>query len=240
MLLKTAGIAIRNTRYSDNSLISKIYTRNLGMQTYMIRSIRSPKAPIKPSLLQPLTLLELVVYNKPSKEIQHLKEAIPRPGLHDLHFNVLKSAIGLFVAELLNRSVKEEEANEALFDFTRDFILRLDDASANLSMYPLWFCVNLSRHLGFFPRKNYAHDEQVFDLSEGRFADRAETPQVIEAPHTRELAGLLDAEAPESVRLEKASRVYLLDKMMDYYALHIPGFGSLRSLPVLGSLLRDD
>jgi DNA repair protein RecO (recombination protein O) len=239
MLVKTSGIAIRNTRYSDSSIITKIYTRTLGMQSYMVRGIRSPKAAIKPSLLQPLTLLELVAYNTPGKDIQHLKEAVAKPSLHDLHFNVLKSAIGLFVAEIINRSVKEEESNERLYDFAQRFILMLDDAQEELSMYPLWFSIHLTKYLGFFPHGNMHHDKQVFNLMDGGFTDHAETPHIIDSPYSGDLSAILPADKPELIKLPKSSRIHLLDKIMEYYTLHIPAFGNMRSLPVLNSVLRD-
>lgn len=239
MLVKTAGIAIKNTRYSDNSFISKIYTRGLGMQTYIIRGVHSKKAAIKPSLLQPLTLLELVAYNKPNNDIQHLKEALPRPPLLDIHFNVVKTTIGLFMAELLNRAVKEEEPNETLFDFAQRTILELDMAT-DLSMYPLWFCTHLTSYLGFFPHKNFTHEDQFFDLMEGNFSNSEESPNRIEPPFAADLFKVLQSQKPEDIHLAKASRLYLMDKMMQYYTLHIPGFGNLKSLQVLGNLLKEE
>jgi DNA repair protein RecO (recombination protein O) len=157
----------------------------------------------------------------------------------DLHFNVLKTTIGLFAAELLNRAVKEEEPNEDLFDFAQRFILQLD-STAELSMYPLWFCTHLTAFLGFFPQRNLKDSDQFFDLMEGSFTSDGNITHRIEPPYAAELSTILEAHTPEDARLPKQSRLYLLDRMMQYYTLHIPGFGNLKSVQVLGNLLKED
>ncbi|RYD82795.1 MAG: DNA repair protein RecO [Sphingobacteriales bacterium] len=243
MLVKTGGIVIKNTKYSDSSIITKIYTRSLGMQTYMIHGIHSAKAAIKPSLLQPLVLLDLVVYSNPIKNIQRIKEAIPNPTLRSLHFDVVKSTIGLFVAELLHRAVKEEEPNERLYNFVEKFIIYTDDAEINLSVLPLFFVLQMTRFLGFFPQADTAYNYEYFNLTDGVFTEQqAAGVNNIEPQHATYLHKLLTTnfDTLPQARIPKASRTVLLNKIMDYYILHIPGFSSLRSLPVLASLLKED
>lgn len=243
MLVKTSGIVIKNTKYSDSSVITKIYTKSLGMQTYMIHSIRSPKAAIKPSLLQPLVLLDLVVYSNPVKNIQRIKEARPNPPLHTLHFDVLKSTVGLFVAELLHRAVKEEEPNAALFDFAEQFILYTDQVEENLGILPLFFVLQMTRFLGFFPHADIHYQGEGFNLSDGQFTHLPDAgANTIEPEHAIHLHKLIfaDFNTLSQLRIPKASRSILLNKIMDYYMLHIPGFFALKSLNVLASLLKED
>lgn len=243
MLVKTGGIVIKNTKYSDNSIISKIYTRVLGMQTYIIHGVHSAKAAIKPSLLQPLVLLDLVVYSNPVKNIQRIKEARPNPTLQSIHFDVMKSTIGLFVAELMHRAVKEEEPNTQVYDFVQDFIVFTDRAEENLGVLPLFFVLQMTRFLGFFPQADMDYHGQYFNLNDGIFTDLQESGvSHIEPVHAIHLHKLLSADfsALSHVKIPKSSRTILLSKIMDYYMLHIPGFFALRSLPVLASLLKED
>src|SRR5665213_2692691 len=101
MLVNTSGIVIRNTKYGEDSVISKIFTREFGMQTYIINGIHGPKASIKASLIQPLTILDLVVYYQKLKEIQRIKEARCPVQLTSLHSDHTKSGICMFVSEVL-------------------------------------------------------------------------------------------------------------------------------------------
>jgi DNA repair protein RecO (recombination protein O) len=205
--------------------------------------VRSPKAAIKPSLLQPLVLLDLVVYSNPIKNIQRIKEARPNPTLNTLHFDVLKSTIGLFIAELLHRAVKEEEPNTQLYDFVEQFILYTDSTEENLSVLPLFFVLHMTRFLGFFPQADSEYTNQHFNLADGQFTDMPESgTNSVEPMHAIHLHRLMFAgfNSLATLKIPKASRVVLLAKIMDYYILHIPGFFSLKSLPVLASLLKED
>ncbi|MDQ3072124.1 MAG: DNA repair protein RecO [Bacteroidota bacterium] len=236
MLAKTSGIVLRNTKYAESSVISKIYTRQFGIQTYIINSVRSPKAAIKPSLLMPLSLLEMVVYHNTTKDIQRIKEAKNNPVLHRLHFDVVRSAIALYTAELIYKSVKEEEANEELYTFLEHFIQRLDDEHTPLTLMPLYITVELTRHLGFYPHGNYSAANPVFILAAGEFAESpAHGGNNIEEPHSRYLHTLLGHSLSDldTLHIPKAARNHLLHRMQDYYMLHLPNFQPLKSLGVL-------
>jgi len=64
MLIKTRGIVLQQFKYLDSSLIVKIYTEELGLQSYMVKGSRSKKSTQKPAYFQPLSLIDLVVYHK--------------------------------------------------------------------------------------------------------------------------------------------------------------------------------
>jgi DNA repair protein RecO (recombination protein O) len=240
MLAKTPGIVIRNTKYGEGSVISKIYTRQFGMESYIINGVYGAKAAIKASLLQPLTMLDLVVYHNRLKEIQRIKEAKAAPQLYHLHFDVVKSSIGMFISELLNKAIKEEEPNETLYDFVADFILKIDNATSNLSLWPEYFMLQLTRFLGFFPGNNYEEEEHnYFDLVEGNFdsfpqkSDYAIGPPVSE--YFSQLINIHMNQLSE-VHFPKAIRAELLNKLILYYKLHLPDFQDIKSVEVLAGL----
>jgi len=74
MLHKTKGIVLNYIKYSDTSIIAKIYTEAFGLQSYIVNSVRSSKAKNKIALFQPLTLLEMVVYHKNHQGLQRISE----------------------------------------------------------------------------------------------------------------------------------------------------------------------
>ena len=64
VLQKTQGIVLRSLRYGETSLISHIFTRANGVQSFMVQGVRtSSQRSNKAALLQPASLLELVVYH---------------------------------------------------------------------------------------------------------------------------------------------------------------------------------
>ncbi len=61
MTLSTPGQVLHVTPYGDSSVIVKVFTRQLGLRSYIIKGVRSRNARVKQNLLQPLTSLDMVV-----------------------------------------------------------------------------------------------------------------------------------------------------------------------------------
>ena len=74
MYTKTRGIVLHTVKYSETSVIAKIYTERFGLVSYIIKGVRSVKSKTKASLLRPLTLLEMEVANRENKQLQFIKE----------------------------------------------------------------------------------------------------------------------------------------------------------------------
>ena len=47
MLYKTRGVVFKTIRFSETSVVSKIYTERFGLQSYIINGVRSAKAKVK-------------------------------------------------------------------------------------------------------------------------------------------------------------------------------------------------
>ena len=75
MIKKTGGIVLGSIKYKDTSLIVKIFTRELGLKSYLINGVRVQGKGSKSALYQPLTLLDLVVYDKENASLQRISDA---------------------------------------------------------------------------------------------------------------------------------------------------------------------
>ena len=74
MIYKTKGIVLNFIKFKESSIICKIFTESFGLQSYIINGVRSSNKNKNMSLFQPLTILDLIVYNKRSANLQRLKE----------------------------------------------------------------------------------------------------------------------------------------------------------------------
>src|ERR1035437_6833481 len=169
MIHKTRGIVLRTVDYSDTSLIVKIYTEQFGIQSYLIKGARRKNVSIKGNLLQPLALLELVVYKKEKKQLQTLKEVGAEIHFTSIPNDQAKTSILFFLNEILLKCLQEEEENAELFLFLHETIQTLDSVEKNFSNLHLIFLIRFSRFLGFFPQGNFSDTNSIFDLREGRF-----------------------------------------------------------------------
>ena len=87
MLSKTRAIVFRNTNYSESSVISKMYTREFGLRSYMFKGIKRGKSAIKPAMILPLSIVDMDVYNRPNSNINSVKDLKPTLLLIDTHFS---------------------------------------------------------------------------------------------------------------------------------------------------------
>jgi len=119
MIHSTKGIVLRTVKYGDTSMIATIYTELFGIQSYIVNGVRtsSKKGPGKANLLQPAAILDLVVYHNDLKNLQRIKEFRWGYLYQHLFFNVLKNSVALFMVELLQKTLKQPEANPDLFHF---------------------------------------------------------------------------------------------------------------------------
>ncbi|MGB0839098.1 MAG: DNA repair protein RecO [Chitinophagales bacterium] len=242
MLYHTQGIVFHTTKFSETSLIAKIYTDAFGLQSYMVNGVRKSKSKVSAALLQPLTLLDLVVYHREQKNIQRIKDIKPALTFTQIPFNISKSSLALFTAELLHKTIKERTADKEQFVFLFEAIKSLDQLASGIANWHLWFLLALSRYLGSFPNNNFSLEKQqiFFDLKEGYFVVQQPSHSYYLSPPTSQLlSALLPLSKTEILHfpLRQNQRQQLLQTLVKYYEFHVEGFKPLKSLRVLQTVL---
>lgn len=236
MLHKTRGIVLHTTEFSETSLVVKIYTELFGMQTYLVNSVRKKNAKVRPSVFQALSLVEMVVYHKERGGIQRISEIRSAPALRSTPFDVMKSSMALFINEVLYKSIREEESNPRLFDFLFQSIQWLDVHEPANPDFHLLFLVQLSRYLGFFPVNNYSEMQSIFNLQEGCFEKSSPPHPFFLAPPLSIHFHRIMYHLPDfsvSLGIPIPEKRELLERILEYYELHLSGFGNIRSHKVL-------
>ena len=234
MLHKTRGIVFHSSKYRETSLVVQIYTEVFGIQSYIINSVRKKHAKIHQGIFQPLTLVDLVVYHKERPGLQRISDIRPQPPLVSIPFDVFKSSIVLFLNEVLYKSIREEESNPSLFDFIFNSILWLDEPHAAGNDFHLLFMVQLSRYLGFHPQNNYSQEENIFNLREGCFqSDFPKDPHFIPQRLAGFFSEMIGADFSFASQMQTADRRTLIEYLLEYFALHLDGFGNIKSHKVL-------
>ena len=150
-LKKTKGIVLSYIKYGETSVIVRIFTREFGLKSYIINGARSKTSKSKMALYQPLTLLDLVIYDKESSSLNRISEAKLLMPFQLIPFDFLRSGIAMFMAEVMGKSVFEGYQNEEFFDFLESTIRLLDEKETALVHFPLVFLWESSKYLGFAP-----------------------------------------------------------------------------------------
>ena len=79
-----------------------------------------------------------------------------------------------------------------------------------------------------------------FDLKNGTFSKyKPDSVLYLSPPHTQNFSRLLQCgfKDMQQLKLGNDERRYLIQKLLEYYALHIEGFGNIRSADVLEEVL---
>ena len=242
MLEKTRGIVFHKIKYSESSLIVKVYTEKFGLQSLMARGTRSKKSKLKAGLFQHLSLLDLVIYRNKKKDIHHIKEVKPAYSFSSIPFDIRKSSLIIFMNEVLYKSIKEEEKNEALFQYLYNSIQILDMKKEGIGEFHLLFLIQLSKFLGFFPERNFSKEKQTFDLQEGKFFKTTETSELLmNSPYSQYLFQLLSLTfySQKHLKIPGNLKNDFLEYLLKYYRIHLPDFGELLSHIVLREVLND-
>ncbi len=241
MLHQTKGIVLHHFRYSETSIIARIYTEKFGLQSYLIKGVRRPGSTLRISLFEHLSLLDMVVYHKDSRELQAIREAQLLYQFRSIHSDLRKSSQALFMNEIIVKTIKEQESNLTLFEYLYDSVLILDDPETFSAHFHLWFMVQLASHLGFGPRKNYSAGD-CFNLREGRFVPASPGHgQFLEPRQAAILNELLcNGRHPKiSILFDSNDRKIILLKLIEFYQLHVPSFSGLQSPAVLHEVLSE-
>ncbi|TDQ07708.1 DNA repair protein RecO [Pedobacter metabolipauper] len=240
MLHKTRGIVLKTTLYSESSVVVQMFTEKFGIQSYMINGVKKPRAKIRMNMLQPLHLVDMIVYHKTNSSIQRVSELRPSPIFSSIPYNIIKSTIVMFLNEVLYKSIRQQMADENLFDFIFNAICWFD-ANAELNVnFHLAFLLKLSRFLGFAPSTQTKSDQSFFDLQEGEFRSAPPIhPYFLDKSDAAVFISLftLPFEKINEIKLDNKSRRMILDKILVYYTLHTASFGDIRSHQVLEDVL---
>lgn len=236
MLHKTRGIVLHHIKYSETSVIVTVYTESFGRQAYLINGVRSKKARIKANMLQPLFLLNMEVYHKSRRELQRVKEIQNDFVFSSLPYDIRKSTLALFIAEILYKTIQEQEPNRELFNYLYHSIQLLELKDDGIPNFHLYFLLHLTKYLGFFPENNYSLQNRYFDLKKGSFVQlRPLHTMGMEENESAILGTLLDFSdnQHENLKIPYNQRMSILERIIDYYALHDTGLSNLKSLSVL-------
>lgn len=240
MLHKTDGIILHTVNYSESSIIAKIYTREFGLQSYMISGIRNKKSKHRSALLQPLSLVDLIVSNSNKGGLHRITEINLLHPYTDIPYQVIKSSLVIFLNEVLYKALKEEQGDAELFDFLKNALLVLDLLQESCAAFHIYFMLQLSPYLGFAPQGQATTEYPFFDLLEGRFSSVIPShSRYLPENSSRLFQELMksDFENFYLIPLTRNQRKELLQAMILYYQLHVPGFGELKSLQVLEQVI---
>lgn len=228
MIHHSRGIVLNYIKFRESSIIVRIFTEAFGMQSYIVNGARSARSRGKIALYQPLTLLDMVVYHKPSKDIQRISEAKCSFPFSSIPFHPVKTGISIFITEVLSKLLREEAENKDLFNFMFQAIQVFDHMEEGVNNFHLQFLLKASAYLGFKPE---SANDFLLQLSDYGLHLTTEEEE-------RKIIGeFLSQPLGDPLKISSAFRRELLSHILRFYQLHTDALREVKSLEVLKEVL---
>ena len=238
MLVKTEAIVITKIKYTDNSFIVALLTRELGKISTIVRLSNKSKSNLKPALFFHLNIINTEINFKNTIEVQNLKYCESNYILADLCSDINKIAISQFIAEILFKTIREQSPNQNLFEFLKNYILQLNDANYNVSNFHLYFLRDFADLEGFKIYNNFSKEVPYFNFREGMFFPVFHSDEEsLDYQSSELLHSFLKSNLTENpIKINYQYRKELINIFLKYYQNHFAGFKELKTLKVLEDL----
>ena len=114
----------------------------------------------------------------------------------------------------------------------------LNDSEEDFVNLHLYFMMELTKYLGFEPQNNFSVQESFFDCRNGNYTSMSLAfPLGLGKEDSILFSEFLKINSLKT-KLSNVQRRTLLDILLAYYRLHIPGFNEIRSLEVLKEVMK--
>jgi len=228
MLHHTKGVVFNYIKYRESSIIVKIFTASFGMQSYIVNSVRSTKSRGRIALYQPLTLLDLVVYHKPEKDLNRISEARCALPFTSIPFNPIKTGISIFLTEIFGKTLRHESTNPEFFEFFFNAISIFDHMEKNIENFHLQILLKSTAYLGFKPPSENDFNLQLIEKG---------LQSSLSSSDYKSLLDLLNNKLGEHTQIKNENRRAILDHLLKYYKVHVDSLGEIKSLEILKEVL---
>lgn len=239
MLFKTRGLVLNTINYNDKYILAQIFTESYGRVTYMVSKAKGKNTKAPKSLFSPLALLDLEVEHQASRDIQRVREARSELFLYDISGSLSKTSMAFFMSEFLSRVLRDTNDSQLLFSFLEQSVQILEITDKSIANYHLVFMLKLSHFLGFYPNLEEYRENSLFDMINGEFVTHQPLHKHFLNRTDSKALSLLARISFENMHrfvFSRQDRINIINKILEYYRLHLYDFPALKSLDVLHEL----
>ncbi|MCC6721949.1 MAG: DNA repair protein RecO [Bacteroidia bacterium] len=241
MILKTEAICIKNTRFGESGIISKLYTKDRGISSFLIQGINRKSSIIKNSHIMPGNLLEIVYYKKTSLGISRIKETKLTDNFYGLETNISKNAVLQFVLEIISKTNEDEIEDESLFNFLQKSLRFLNNKETQIKYFPLIFLCKYLSFTGWYPNIDDAKDECYFNLKEGKFIQKTDLSEklILNSNISKKLYDVLTISSRmnySDINID-LNQKEILQYLITYFEIHLLKGKKIKSPEILSEIL---
>ncbi len=239
MLVSTEAIVLNRIKYTDNSYVVNLYSEAIGKITVLAR-VSSRKPDIKANAFSPLNIIRTEFKLKGSRSVHsinyvELVKCLPNN-------DITKICISQFIAEVISKTIKEEEKNTELYNFFISTIHAIENSDKNTVNIHLIFLKELARLMGFQITNNFCEETPYFNTREGMFLPVYTTDEEsFEIPLSTAFSQLLNSSySNNSYKFPHLYRQKMIESLLSYYKIHTEHLFEIKSLKVLNDVFNEE
>lgn len=214
------GIYLRHINYSETSIIVKVFTKEYGTRSFLIKGGRKKRSVM--AAMQPFHTLEISSNFKPEKDLNLAQSVQLIHPLQSVTLDIRKSTVAVFITEVLYEVLREEPMNKSLYEFLSTSINWYDHAPFNANFH-LLMLVELTNFLGIRPSERKRSDE-LFSMEKGEF----QHPSMVEyyfmdESNSEALSNFLKTSYSDlsRLRIDNIQRKNFLNAMIKYFEIQL-------------------
>lgn len=240
MNLKCTAIILRLIKYTDHLDILEVYARERGRLSVLVKHRAERKSTYRSSIFRPLNIVALEIAISARSGLSKLISAESVYPFHQLQMDVYKSSICMFLCECLYHAVREETDNQPLFDYLEASLKWLEQAGRKQTAnFHIVFLMRLTRFIGIYPNLEGYKKGVWFDMNESSYTPRKPWKGSYLEPSEAAWLPLLSRMNYYNLhrfKLSRSGRVRILELLILYYRIHLPGFPMPQSFSILQEL----
>lgn len=236
MTEKYYAIILRTVKYGDTNLIVDTLTRERGRTSFVWRLPSRARGRAGRNLFQPLTICEITAEQRNMTAMPLIREVHVAVPYTTLIVDPVKASVAFFLAEFLVQVSRAEQPDDSFFDFVEKSLQWFDVATEATANFHIMFLVQVSHFLGFHPNMEDYYDNACFDMRQACFCVGIPSHKDFLLPEDARRLALLVRMTPANMHLYKFSRTdrnRVVEQLLKFYSLHIPGFKEMKSWEVL-------
>ena len=239
MYEKMRGIVLHVLKYSDKNSIAHIFTDMRGKMSFLIPQGNTRSARMRNAMFMPLSIIEFEARITPGRELASLKDTRSIHQLINIYADPAKSAIAMFMSELLSRTIQESERNSQLWQYIYKSVILLNSIQNGTANFHICFLYNLGAFLGIQPDTGTYRSGYWFDMENGIFTATRPPHHHVLSPDESEIMmsiSRMNFSNLHHFKLSHDQRNSVLDTALRYFQLHNSTVGNMRSPDILRQL----
>ena len=148
MKIKTHAFVLKTTIFKESSLIIRLFTREKGKSTYIVKAAMRQKSPNK-AIYQQLNEVEIDYSHHPKKQIHPVYSVKLVEDWENICTDLKKTVLCTSMLEIIDKNYDEEIADTGTYDTLKQVMRYFESNSSNLNNAFYYFILHFLKNSGY-------------------------------------------------------------------------------------------